>query len=470
MNPYERSAETIEEPPRTFSGMLKYLGPGLILSASIVGSGELIATTALGAKAGFVALWVIIVSCLVKVMVQIEYGRHAIHSGESTFQAFNKFPGPHFGKGNWSVWTWLLLMTIKPLQVGGIIGGVGLALNILVPSVPVWLWVVVVAPIVSLLIFNGMYSLIERLSIGMLGLFTLFTLACLIGIQSTDFAITFPDFASGFRIFDKLPPEVVAVAIAAFGITGVGGDEIMMYNYWLLEKGYAAKTGPFEDSEAWHKRAKGWMKVMYWDAFLAMVVYTLMTVAFYLLGAAILHRQSLMPEGMETITILSRMYTDSVGAWAGPVFTIGAVFVLFSTLFSALAGWTRLFSDAFGACGFIDFSNEKSRKKTIAALAWFFPILWAVLFFFFKEPVLMVLIGGAITSVILLLVIVGAIQFRFKRLPEKLKPGKLYDVALLVSILAILALAVLAVKGAVSKYQEKTEVSQAMIETVRLSE
>ena len=51
-------AQPFLEPPRGFFSSLKYLGPGLILSAAIVGSGELIATTALGAKAGFAVLWV----------------------------------------------------------------------------------------------------------------------------------------------------------------------------------------------------------------------------------------------------------------------------------------------------------------------------------------------------------------------------------------------------------------------------
>ena len=58
-DPYVISEDTILEPPSTFIGKLKFLGPGFILSASIVGSGELIATTVLGAKAGFAALWII---------------------------------------------------------------------------------------------------------------------------------------------------------------------------------------------------------------------------------------------------------------------------------------------------------------------------------------------------------------------------------------------------------------------------
>src|SRR4030095_15309023 len=60
---YVITEKTVKEPPTTFLKRLKFLGPGFILSASIVGSGELIATTALGAKAGFIAFWIIIVSC-----------------------------------------------------------------------------------------------------------------------------------------------------------------------------------------------------------------------------------------------------------------------------------------------------------------------------------------------------------------------------------------------------------------------
>ena len=69
--------------------------------------------------------------------------------------------------------------------------------------------------------------------------------------------------------------------------------------------------------------------------------------------------------------------------------------------------------------------------------------------------VLMVLAGGTITSVILLLVVIGAMQFRFKRLPRELKPKPLYDIALMVSVIAILALAVLAVNDANGSQQQR---------------
>jgi Mn2+/Fe2+ NRAMP family transporter len=453
-DPYAADRSLVADPPTSFGGMLRYLGPGFILTASIVGSGELIATTALGAEAGFVALWVIIVSCLVKVFVQLEFGKHAIHSGETTFEALNQLPGPKFGKGSWATWLWLLMMLIKPLQVGGIIGGVGLVMNLMVPGIPVWVWVCLAAPTVSLMIYRGNYGFIEKLALVMVGAFAVFTFACLVGVQYTEFAMTRAQVVEGLSFWNGIPASVVGVAIAAFGITGVGGDEVMAYNYWLLEKGYAARTGPKDDTPEWNRRARGWIRVMYWDAFLSMLVYTFMTVAFYLLGAAILHAQGLKPEGFETVKTLSRMYTDSLGGWAETAFLTGAFFVLFSTLFSALAGWSRLFSDAFSSVGWINYHDPVSRGRSIAFFAFFFPALWAVLFFFFKDPVFMVLAGGAITAAILLLVVVGAVHFRYRRLPASLRPTALYDAGFWLSVISIVLLAVLAVTKALEEFQK----------------
>ena len=454
-DPYAHDRSLIEEPPLQFGRMLKYLGPGFILSASIVGSGELIATTALGSEAGFVAMWVIIVSCLVKVFVQLEFGKHAIHSGETTFEALNQLPGPKFGKGSWATWLWLVMMLIKPLQVGGIIGGVGLILNLLVPSVSIGIWVCLSALTAALMIFRGRYQFIEKLSLLMIGLFAIFTLACVIGVQYTEFAMTRAQIIEGLSFWNGIPIAVIGVAIAAFGITGVGGDEVMAYNYWLLEKGYAARTGPREETPAWNHRAKGWIKVMYWDAFLSMLVYTFMTVAFYMLGAAILHAQGLKPEGFDTVKTLSRMYTDSLGSWAEIAFLIGAFFVLFSTLFSALAAWSRLFSDAFSSVGWMDYHNPVSRGRMIAILSFFFPALWAVLFFVFKDPVWMVLAGGAITAAILLLVVAGSVHFRYRRLPASLRPSAAYDIGFWISVISIVLLAILAVWKAIEQFQSQ---------------
>ena len=434
-NPYELTPDRVRDPPETLLGAFRHIGPGLILSASIVGSGELIATTILGATAGFVTLWVILVSCLVKVTVQLEFGKHAIHTGEPTMLALNSLPGPRLMKVGWPIWTWLGLMAPKMLQLGGIVGGVVLALLIVFPGVPAGVWAYATAVAVSLLVFHGLYEPIERVTLVMIALFSAFTLASVLFLQATPFAIRPEDVWSGLTF--QLPPEAVVVAIGAFGITGIGGDEIMAYNYWLLEKGFAAFTGPNDGSEAWRRRARGWIRVMYVDAWFSMAVYTTVTCAFYLLGASVLHGSSNIPEGDTLIASLATMYTESLGPWATNVFLLGAFLVLFSTLFSALAAWTRLFSDAFAQFGLVDFQSDLSRRRSIAALAWVLPVLWATVFMYFRAPGGMVIIGGLATYLMLFVVVFAALYFRYRRLNPALHPSVLYDVMLWLSGLAI---------------------------------
>ncbi len=454
-DPYQLDPSMIREPPSGLIDSFKYLGPGFILSASIVGSGELIATTIVGAKAGFVLLWFIIFSCIVKVAVQLEFGKHAISSGETTMASLNSLPGPRLGKANWSIWSWLVLMLIKTVQLGGIIGGVVLGAEQLFPwlgtanliqtesmTIPVrYLTTLLIGLSVSVLVYRGYYLLLEKASLIMIGLFTVMTLVSLIMLQTTEMAVTGAELGTGLT--PSIPSEaaLLLVAMGAFGITGVGGDEIMAYNYWLIEKGYAAYTGPRDDSPEWTRRAKGWIRVMYWDAILAMVCYTLMTSMFYLLGAAILHRNAMVPQNDELISTLGTMYTQTLGPGARVGFVLGAVVVLYSTMFAALAAWTRLFSDAFSQIGMFDFRNSVSRRRAIGFLAWVFPVSWTFLFLFFKKPGLLVIIGGVITVVILLIVVYAALYFRYRRLDERLKPSRIYDVTLWISALAILVVA-----------------------------
>src|ERR1700733_928450 len=104
---YALPPEAIKEPPHTFFTAIRQIGPGLILAASIVGTGELINTTSLGAKAGFSLLWLILLSCVIKVFVQVELGRFAITHGKTTLAALDTLPGPRAGV-SWLCWMWLL--------------------------------------------------------------------------------------------------------------------------------------------------------------------------------------------------------------------------------------------------------------------------------------------------------------------------------------------------------------------------
>jgi hypothetical protein len=286
------------------------------------------------------------------------------------------------------------------------------------------------------LIFKNYYHLIEKASTLMVFGFTLFTIASLVGLIYTDYRFSLDEVLSGLT-FD-LPRQVVFVAIGAFGITGVASDEIIAYTYWCQEKGYAAYTGPNDGSEEWKKRAKGWIKIMYLDAFLAMVIYTVVTASFYLLGAAVLYGQQQIPDGNELIQTLANIYTESLGQGARLGYLAGAFFALYSSVFATLAYWSRLFPDFFAQVGWIRSDHEADRIKWVKLLAWVLPVLWILAFLFIELPGFMVLTGGVVGSVLLLVVVIAAIQFRSKNAPLQLLSGVWSDILFWLSVLAIL--------------------------------
>ena len=107
--------EGVQDPPNSIGGILRQLGPGLIIAGSIVGSGELIATTAVGAEAGFTLMWLIILGCMIKVFAQIEFGRYTLVHGRTTLDGLNEVPGPRF-KVNWILWYWLIMFLVSLAQ------------------------------------------------------------------------------------------------------------------------------------------------------------------------------------------------------------------------------------------------------------------------------------------------------------------------------------------------------------------
>jgi hypothetical protein len=110
------------------------------------------------------------------------------------------------------------------------------------PGIAVPFFTVFTAITVAILVSRGYYRSIQQLSVVMIGLFTLFTLTALYFLHFTPYSIHWANIVEGLKF--RFQPGTIAVAIAAFGLTGVAGDEIVAYHYWCLEKGYARYTGP----------------------------------------------------------------------------------------------------------------------------------------------------------------------------------------------------------------------------------
>ncbi len=437
---YVLDRSDIRDPPTTLWGTLRRLGPSLILTANVVGSGELIVTTTLGAEAGFVTLWVILTACLLKVALQLEFGRHAITTGETSLEALNRLPGPRWRSASWSLWLWTAVKSIQTIQYGGVIGGVALAMALAFPATSAGFWAIAAGLAAAVLTSEGGYRFIERAAIAMTAVFSIFTVACVFFLQNTEFRVSWPDLSLGLSF--ELPAAALGVALAAFGTTGVSADEIMSYPYWCIEKGYARFVGPRDDSEAWVRRARGWIRVMVVDALVSMLIYTLSTAAFYVLGAAILHGRGQIPEGFAMLERISAIYTDSVGSEALIVFLAGAVATLFSTLFVACASTVRMFTDLAAQFGALDFHDPQARSRWFFALAWGLPALWTSLYFAFDAPLWMIVAGGVAVSALLLLTAYAAWNFRYRREQERLRPSRFYDVMLWLSFLAVGGVAV----------------------------
>jgi Mn2+/Fe2+ NRAMP family transporter len=391
---------------------------------------------------GFVALWLIIVSCLIKVVAQIEIGRYTVSSGDTALDALNRVPGPRW-RVSWVIWAWMAMTAIVCFQVGGIIGGVSQSLNILFPGVGLVAWSLLISFLTLALLLSGRYGVVEGVAAILVAAFTMTTLISAALVQWSPHAVSMAEIAEGLRF--RLPPEGLAVAFAVFGITGIGTTELLYYPNWCLEKGYARFTGRPSDDPVWARRARGWVRVMQTDAIVAMVLYTTATVAFYILGAAVLHRMGVVPRGDEMVLMLSNMFTETFGPWAFFIFVVGAFFVLYSTFFVATASNALMVVDCIGVFGVRSAREQGSRVVWLRFCVSVLVTLSLVLFLQFKEPVAMVLAGGIAQTALLPVVCFSALYLLYRRLDERLRPPRWVVALLWISSTLTLIIAVYAV-------------------------
>jgi manganese transport protein len=421
--------------PTDVSRIARQLGPGLIITAVIVGSGELIVTPKLGASAGFQLLWFIVLGCLLKVFVQIELGRHAVAHGRTTLASLDGLPGPRL-RVSWVLWLWLLMYASLVFQVGGMVGGVASILSIAGLPLPVPATAVLVGGSCALLLVIGRYRFVEAVSTLLVAAFTVTTVVAVAALQTTPYAVTGAQLVEGFRF--RLPASF-NVAFAAFGIIGVGASELIYYPYWCLEKGYARRVGPNDGSPGWTERARGWLRILKIDASLSFVLYTSATLAFYVLGAAILHGKGLAVEDANMIETLSHMYRETFGPWSLWVFLAGALAVLYSTVFGATASNARLFADGLEVFGLCRYEGAEARQRMVRLGSILLPVAFTSVFLAFGNPVSLVLIGAVGQALMLPFLAFAALHFRYFETDPALGGSRFFSACLVLSAVAIAA-------------------------------
>ena len=421
---YTQPSNSVQEPPKRLLEVLKYLGPSVIITSTIVGSGEVILTASLGAAVGYSMLWWVLLSCWSKSIVQAELTRYIVLSGDTYPRALNRIPGKiTIGKGkkvSWPVILVALSFLTSVSGLGGLIGGATLAILLAFPDLNSTLVIAFLGLVTVVLLGTGSYRRLESLMLIMVGSFTILTLVCFILMQGTEYATTLDQLASGFKF--EFYPEFAMLALAAYGYTGVNSGEIGAYTYWCIEKGYPAKIGPYQNTHKWLDRAKGWLSVLRIDVWVTLIILTMATVPFYFLGAGILHATGQTPLGQETVRALSGMYTETLGGWSIWVFATGAFFILYSSTVSAVAAQSRILPDYFIEFGFLSRDRIDIRKKITRWWIFSAPVAGFLIAVFVQRPVLLVSITACVFATMLPIQSWMTLYLQNKRLPSDIRP------------------------------------------------
>ena len=437
----------MQEAPKTFLERIKYIGPSVIVTGSVVGSGSIVMTPLLGAAAGFLLLWWLLLSMWSKPIIQAEISRYIVVTRKTFLEAFADMPGFKTtiqGKTtSWLVWFMFIGVVPSIAGMGGLAGAVAEAGNTMFPFLSTEIWVAFSCLLTWLLLYFGSYKSLERTLLIMVLFFSFMTMIIAIAMQSTEYQVNLNQISQGLSF--SLPTEYLPLALAVFGFTGISYGEIMAYTYWCLEKGYADNSGG--DVE----QTKHWIKTMQTDVWVTVFFITLGTLPFFFLGAGVLNNVPELKEALATgsfwdvdvISSLQNMFSLVLGSWAKWLFIILAFFVLFSTLLSGTAAFTRTISDYLLSMGLVK-EKKDTRQSLIKLVAFVIPFLSGLFYFILPNPITLLLIAGIWAAMGLPIVNIGAL-YLVNKLDPALQPKLTTKLILWVSLILQLSLAVLIV-------------------------
>ena len=435
----------MQEAPKTFLERLKFIGPSVVVTGSVVGSGSIVMTPLLGAAAGFMLLWWLLLSMWSKPIIQAEIARYIVVSKKTFLEAFADMPGFKTtiqGKTtSWLVWFMFIGVIPSIAGMGGLAGAVAEAGNTMFPFLTVEIWVVISCLVTCMLLYFGSYKSLEKTLLVMVLFFSFMTMIIAIAMQSTDYQVSVAQVSSGLSF--SFPSGYLPLALAVFGFTGISYGEIMAYTYWCLEKGYAENSGNNVEE------TKHWIKTMQTDVWVTVFFITLGTLPFFFLGAGVLYNIPELQQALATssfwdidvISSLQNMFSLVLGGWAKWLFIVLAFFVLFSTLLSGTAAFTRTISDYLISMGLVK-EQANTRKKLIKLIAFLIPFLSGLFYFVLPNPFTLLLIAGIWAAMGLPIVNIGALYLVNKLEPE-LQPKITTKFILWASLVLQLSMAVL---------------------------
>ncbi|MGX2994816.1 Nramp family divalent metal transporter [Streptomyces sp. JNUCC 64] len=305
-------------PPRGSSW--RHIGPGIVVAATGVGAGDLVATLIAGSNFGYTLLWAAVVGCLVKISLAEAAGRWHLATGRTLFDGWHSL-------GRWTTVFFAVYVVVWGFVYGAAaMASSALPLQALFPdgwSLETW---GVVCGLVGLaFVWFNRYAVFEKAMTVLVGV--MFVVTVYLAVRVT------PNLGDAFAGLLPVLPDAKDSVLNTLGlIGGVGGTiTLAAYGYWVNAKGW---TGP------------GWMRIMRFDNRVAYLTTGVFVVAMLFVGAELLHSSGVaITSGERGLLDLSRVLEDRYGTVTAKLFLIGFFATSFTSLIGVWHGVSLMFAD-----------------------------------------------------------------------------------------------------------------------------
>lgn len=298
----------------------KYIGPGIVVAATGVGAGDLVATLIAGSNFGYTLLWAAVIGCLVKISLAEAAGRWHLSTGRTLFDGWASL-------GRWTTWFFVVYVVVWGFVYGAAaMSSSGLPLQALFPDVMGLKWWAMLTGVVGLVfVWFNKYEVFEKVMTVLVGV--MFVVTVYLAIRVT------PNLGDAFAgLLPVLPDEKDSILNTLGLIGGVGGTiTLAAYGYWVNAKGWTNS---------------GWMKVMRFDNRVAYLTTGVFVVAMLFVGAELLHSADVaIASGDKGLIQLGDILEKEYGAGTAKLFLIGFFATSFTSLIGVWHGVSLMFAD-----------------------------------------------------------------------------------------------------------------------------
>lgn len=352
------------------------IGPGLLVAATGIGAGDLVATLVAGSRFGYALLWAAVVGVVIKIFLVEGAGRWTLATGHSIFEGWRRL-------GRWTSWYFGPYIVIWGFVYGATaMSASALPLVALVPKIPVLgdIDAVTQIPFIAYAVLTGLIGA----AVVWLGHYRRLELiiAVLVGVMFVTVVgaavVTVPNIgqiASG--LIPRIPDGGLIYTLSIAG--GVGGTiTLAAYGYWLSEKGWSTPR---------------WMKVMRLDNAMAYVLSGIFVISMLIVGAELLYSAGITVEdGDQGLVELADVLASRYGEAMSIVFLVGFWASAFSSVLGVWNGVSIMFADFFGAVRKLP---EGHRDRGVGGRYYRCYVLWLTF-----PPMLLLLLGKPIQVIV----------------------------------------------------------------------